>query len=139
MFTLMEKFILNEDLKVFGVEVKTFPIGIPEAFDSIINKLPAQPERTYYGLSTCTSNGISYIAAANETFDGEGEKNGYTSYLIEKGEYLAVTVTDWMKKTDSIKSVFQQMFLDARADRTKPCVEIYKNDDEMVCLVKTTL
>jgi hypothetical protein len=133
----MEKFILNDDLKVFGVEVKTFPIGIQEAFDGIVSKLPPAEPRTYYGLSTCTKDGISYIAAAAETFEGEGEKYGYTSYLVEKGEYLAVTVLDWLKKTDSIKHVFEQMFSDTRADRTKPCVEIYKNDEEMLCLVKS--
>ena len=132
----MENYNLDQDLKLFGVEVKTFPIGIKEAFDELIRKLSPTDDRTYYGVSECTKDGIIYIAAAAETHEGEGEKYGYDNYLVEKGEYLAVTVLDWMKKTGSIKNVFEEMFTDVRADRTKPCVEIYKNDNEMVCMVK---
>jgi hypothetical protein len=56
--------------------------------------------------------------------------------MIEKGEYLAVTLRDWRKKTDSIKSIFQKMIEDNRVDKRKPCIEWYKNDDEMICMVK---
>ena len=132
----MNHFILDQDLKVFGVEVKTFPVGIKEAFDELISKLAPANERTYYGISTCTQEGMVYIAATDATIEGEGEKYGYKNYIVEKGEYLAVTMLDWMKKTASIKSVFEEMVQDTRADRTKPCVEIYKNDNEMVCMVK---
>lgn len=124
-------------MKVFGVQVKTFPNGIKEAFDEIINKLPRQDRRLYYGISECTNEGIIYIAAAGQAFDGEGKQYGYETYTVEKGEYLAETVYGWLNKTHCIKDVFEAMFTDARADRSKPCVEIYKNDDEMVCMVKT--
>ena len=133
----MEKYTLPNDLKTFGIQVKTFPTGIKEAFDELVKTVPKGDLRPFYGISECTKDGIVYIAAALETFEGEGEKYGYQTYTIEKGEYLSVTVFDWLKKTDSIKNVFEEMFKDERSDRSKPCVEIYKNDDEMVCIVKT--
>ncbi|GEO09091.1 hypothetical protein [Segetibacter aerophilus] len=133
----METEVLENVLPVFGFQVKTFPMGIKEAFDELTTRISAEDGRFYYGISECTKDGIVYIAAAAEKFEGEGDQYGYQHFLIEKGEYLAVTVLDWLCKTDSIKDVFVEMFTDARADRSKPCVEIYKSDDEMVCLVKT--
>lgn len=133
----MEKYNLEQDLKLFGIQVKTFPNGIKEAFDGIIKKLPPEDKRFYYGVSECTNEGIVYIAATAETFEGEGKRYGYENYVVEKGEYLAETVQGWLKKTHCIKDVFEEMFKDIRADRAKPCVEVYKNDDEMMCLVKT--
>lgn len=132
----MEKLNLEQDLKAFGMQVKTFPNGIKEAFDGIIKMLPAKDKRFYYGISECTNEGIIYIAATAETFEGEGSQYGYDSYVVEKGEYLAETVVGWLNKTHGIKDVFEQMFKDDRADRSKPCIEIYKNDDEIICLVK---
>jgi hypothetical protein len=55
---------------------------------------------------------------------------------IEKGAYLAATVYDWMSKTDSIKDVFDALMKDKRVAMGVPCVEWYKSDDEMVCMMK---
>ena len=32
----MEKIILDNDINVFGTQVKTFPMGIGEAFDKLV-------------------------------------------------------------------------------------------------------
>jgi len=76
------------------------------------------------------------MATAEEKYLGEAEKYNCDRYIIEKGEYLAVTIIDWLKKTDCIKDVFQDMMEDDRADNTKPVVEWYKTETEMLCLVK---
>lgn len=131
----MEKYTLAEDIKAFGAQVKTFPYGIGEAFEKLVKMLPAD-NRPFYGISECTSDGIIYNAAALETYDGEAEKYNCDKYIIESGDYLTIRVTDWLKKTDFIKVVFEELFKDERSDRSKPCIEIYENDDEMVCMVK---
>ena len=78
-----------------------------------------------------------YKAAALEKYEGEAEKYNCERYTIEKGEYLTVTLHDWRKKTDCIKDVFHEIIQDSRVDKTKPAVEWYKNDDEMMCMVQT--
>ena len=78
------------------------------------------------------------MATALKKQEGEAEKYGYENYTVEKGEYLATTVYDWRKKTGSIKDVFREMMNDKRIDRTKPAIEWYKGDYEMVCMVRTT-
>lgn len=132
----MEKYNLQNDLKVFGFQVNTFPYGVGEAFDRLIEMLPQEDKRPYYGISYCLNGNINYIAAALETYDGEGNKYGYQNYTIERGEYLAAPFMVWTSKTGCIKDVFEEIIKDERADNTKPAIEVYKNIKEMVCMVK---
>lgn len=132
----MEKYHIDNNITAFGKPVTTFPAGIPEAFDELMALFPKDDPRPYYGISQCTENGILYIAAAHQVKDGEAEKFNYQKYTIEKGDYLAVTVTEWMQKTETIKNVFASLMNDHRSDTSKPCIEIYKNDWEMICLMK---
>ncbi len=129
-------FTLADDIKVFGVQVKTFPLGIGDAFAELTKSLVPADERRYYGISQCTKDGVVYIAAAEEAYKGEGKKYGYESFIVERGEYLTQTVFNWRAKTNSIRYVFEEMFRDERADGSKPCIELYKNEDEMMCMVK---
>lgn len=132
----METYHIPRNIKVFGSPVNTFPAGIGEAFDALIKILPQGDQRFYYGISECTKDGILYIAAAEEKNVAEAKKYGYNTYTVEKGNYLSITVQDWMDKVSTIKNVFEQIMRDGRADNTKPAVEIYKDDKEMLCMVK---
>lgn len=123
-------------MKVFGVHVKTFPNGIGGAFDALMKKMAGDQRRSYFGISELAPNGdVLYYAAAEEMFDGEAKQYGYDIYIVKQGEYLTVTVTDWKKKIACIKDVFDAMLDDHRIHKENPCIEWYKNDDEMVCMV----
>ena len=138
----MENIVIEEmnfphSLKVFGVHVNTFPDVIGAAFDALMNRMPQDRSRSYFGISEMAANGdILYYAAAEETFAGEARKYGYDIYIVKQGEYLTVTLTNWRKKIACIKDVFDAMLDDDRIDKENPCIEWYKNDDEMVCMVK---
>jgi len=133
----METYDLKKDLKVFGKEVKTFPQGVKEAFSALPDMIPDGFKRSYYGLSYMDDKGkMVYIATAEEKDEGEAEKYNCERYTVEKGEYLAVTLDDWLKKVDCIKDIFHEMMEDDRADITRPVVEWYKTETEMLCLVR---
>ena len=133
----MRTYTLVHDLKVFGMRVESFPAGIGDAFSAIMQRLPNGQSRSYYGLSTMDANGkVLYYATAEEKSPGEASQYGYETYTIEKGRYLTETVYDWRSKTDTIKDVFHGMMQDKSADDTKPCVEWYKDDNEMVCMLQ---
>lgn len=133
----MEKYTLQTNLKIFGVQVKTFPNGIGEAFDALVKMLPGGFDRSYYGISYMSNDGaMVYIAAAVEKEEGEAEKYNCERYIIEKGEYIAITVNDWRSKTDCIKDVFYEIIKDSRIDKTRPAIEWYKDEKEMICMVK---
>ena len=134
----MEKYNLKDNLKVFGLQVKTFPLGIGDAFDDLVKRIGGF-DRSYYGFSYMKDGKMAYIAAAIEKYEGEAEKFSLERYVIEKGEYLTETINNWRSKTDTIKDVFHKMMQDSRVDKTKPCVEWYKNDDEMLCMVKSKM
>jgi predicted transcriptional regulator YdeE len=133
----METYLLKKNVTVFGFEVKTFPEKIGEAFDSLIAKVPEGLNRSYYGISFMNSEGKPvYVAAVEERNKGEADKNMCERYTIERGKYFTVTINDWRKKTGSIKNVFEEMMKSTQVDLTKPCIEWYKNDFEMVCMLK---
>ena len=133
----MEKYDLKNDIKVFGTHVKTFPLGIGDAFDALFKMLPDGMQRNYYGISYITDSGeIYYLAGTEEKYTGEAGKYNCETIMIDKGEYLTETVHDWRKNTECIKDVFYQLMQNNEADKSKPCVEWYKTDDEMLCMIK---
>ena len=70
----MEKFNLQNDVKVFGIQVKTFPNGVGEAFESLIKMFPGGDQRSYYGIAEFKNGSMQYYATAEEAFPGEGKK-----------------------------------------------------------------
>lgn len=133
----MEKYNLSTDMKLFCVTAKSFPDRIKEAFDTLENKLPTLEGRTLYGLSYATIHGdIIYKAAIMESFEGEGEQYGFETFVLKKGEYLTITIMDWSLKAQSIPHAFDILLSDSRLDTSHPCVEWYKSEEELVCMVK---
>jgi len=133
----MEKYTFNNTIKVFGLQVKTFPSGITKAFDELIKRTgDCAGARDYFGISEFKGGKMIYYAVAAEKFTGEAQKYNYKELEIENGEYLASTVVEWQKKTECIKDVFSEIIEDPRVNKTKPAIEWYKSDNEMMCLVK---
>ena len=132
----MEKLTLKEGLKVFGFKVTIFPEGIGAVLEQLVNRIPEGLARSYYGISEMTKDGMIYRATVEEKEEEEGAKYSCESYSIEKGEYLTITLTDWRQKTDSIKDIFHVLLQDNRVDKKKPAIEWYKNEHEMLCMLK---
>ncbi len=133
---MIEKYKLENDIKVIGVPVTSFPNGIGEVFESLINLLPGGASRSYYGISEMEDDQITYIATGEEKSENEAKVYRCNRYEIERGEYLAITLKDWQTKTDSIKEIFHELMQDKRSDHSKPCIEWYKSDQEMLCMMK---
>ena len=132
----MEKLHLENDIAVFGKPVPSFPKGIGETFDELVNALPDGRTRSYYGISRFRNGQMEYFATTQERHAGEAEKLGLHPYTIEKGDYLTETVHGWRDKTDKIKDVFAAMMRGTQCNPKKPAIEWYKNDEEMLCMVK---
>lgn len=133
----MNKFSFDSEIKVFGLEVKTFPLGIDEAFGELIKTTgDSAGARDYFGISECIDGKMVYYATAAEKFTNEAKKYNYEKLTIEKGKYLGSTIYEWRKKTECINAVFNEIIQDAQVNKTKPAIEWYKDDNEMICLVK---
>jgi hypothetical protein len=132
----MEIYHQKDNLQVFGLQVKTFPEGIDRAFDSLVKKVGGF-NRAFYGISEMGKNGMIYRAAALETYKGEAQKLNYERYTIEKGDYLTIRIEDWRNKLDLIRHAFDLLSRQHGVAQDKPIVEWYKNDHEMLCMVRT--
>ncbi len=131
----MEIYYQPEDMTVFGVQVKTFPDGIKEAFDGLMGSFGKS--RSYYGISWLDENDrVQYYAMVPEDFKGEANKYQYEKLIITKGGYYTETIYNWLSKLDSIKDTIHGLMPNNRPDKINPCVEWYKSDDEMLCMIK---
>ncbi len=133
----MKIYNLKEDVKIFCVTAKSFPDGVKEAWEKLHGMLPTTAGRTFYGISHGDKgSNIIYKAAVKESFEGEGKKYGCETFILKKGDYLTETIIDWMKKIDTIGSTFQTLLKDHLLDENFPCVEWYKSDSELLCMIK---
>ncbi|MEJ1239979.1 hypothetical protein WBG78_17700 [Chryseolinea sp. T2] len=132
----METIKIKENISAFGFRVHTFPDGIKDAFDTLQGLLPDGIDRTYYGISYMDNDEVVYHAAVQELNPGEAEKYNCERYTIQKGEYTADRVHQWMKKVHTIKDIFSEMLKDECPVEDRPAIEWYLNDDEMICMIR---
>ncbi|MEQ9100757.1 MAG: hypothetical protein RIF36_22395 [Imperialibacter sp.] len=132
----MEFIDIPHDIKVFGHQVLTFPNGVGEAFDAIVERVEGGFSRPFYGLARMEGNSVIYMAAAIEKFPEEGKQLGYEEYVIQKGYYAAITITDWHSKLSSLPGIFSELMKLEGLDPEHWAVEWYKDDDEMVCMLR---
>jgi len=132
----MEKLTLENDIRVLCVTARSFPEGIMEAFQTLERTDPSIPGRTFYGISRMQNGKIIYKAAAAEQYEGEAKKLGLEAFVIKKGEYLGETLHDFMKDTSVIGTTFQKLLAVPELDQTGACVEWYKSDRDVLCMVR---
>lgn len=132
----MELINRENDVRVFCNTVPTFPLGIRQAFDSLIKLVNGPAGRDFYGISYLDDQGKIVYKVAVSALDSEGPSKFGEPFTIKKGTYLGETLHGWMDNTNQIKDVFMKMMDDVRMDRSYPCIEWYKTDEEMICMVK---
>jgi len=127
---------IPQDFTVFGHQVMSFPNGIAEAFDSIVDRVPDGFARSFYGLSKMDGSRVVYLATAIEQTTGEGRRLGYDTHVIKKGKYVAVTIKNWRSNVNLIQTIFESLMNIPGLDPNHWAVEWYKNDNEMDCMLR---
>lgn len=133
----MNTYTLDKDINAICVTAKSFPDDITGAFDRLKALLPDANNRTLYGISRPENGKIVYRAAAEGTLD-EAKKSGIDSFTIKAGKYITETIHDWQAHMEQITSTFQALLDQPNIDPIGACVEWYKNDKELVCMVRVT-
>lgn len=133
----METLVFDDDITVMYVAATIFPAGVMDAFKTLHNLVPMGGSRKFFGLSRPEDGGgIQYKAAAEVQQPGEAEKLGLETLLLSKGEYISVTITDFMKDIQAIGATFQQLIQRPGIDQQGYCVEWYFNDKDVRCMVR---
>jgi hypothetical protein len=132
----MEKYNIDNDIKVFYVTAESFPDGIGAAFQKLLSFLPLPNERILYGISYPNEQGeIIYRAAVKESFPGEGKQNGCETFIIKKGEYQSELLVDWRRDERIVGKTFEKLLKHPGLDKNGYCLEIYINEKDVRCLV----
>ncbi len=132
----MENFNLEYDLKVFYVTATSFPAGVQQAFEDLRELLPSAKNRILYGISRPEQGKIVYRAAVAENYQGEGEQYHCPTLILPKGNYIAQPIHNWPQNISEVTPTFQNLLQRPGLDPEGYCVEWYKDNSELVCMVR---
>jgi hypothetical protein len=132
----MEKYKIEQDIKLIYVQADSFPPGVGGAFKKLNELIGQNKSRLLYGISFPDGAGhLVYRAAVEETSAGEAEKTGCPVFVVRKGDYISAYLSDWKKDEKIIGHTFQELLRDPHIDKQGYCLEIYPNEKDVLCLV----
>ncbi len=132
----METIKIENDIKVFCVTADSFPEGIKEAYKKLNDKIPLSSVKRIFGLSRPENGNIIYKAAAEVNDTSEAEKIISDTLVIKKGNYISLTIHDYMKDLPAIGKVFKELLSNTGIDPEGYCVEWYVSEKEVKCMVR---
>ena len=132
----MEKVTLEKGLRIMCVTASSFPDGIGDAFKELGKKAAGISDRPFYGLSKPDKGVIVYKAGVLEKDEGEASRFGLDLIVLPKGEYLTKTIADWKQNVPLIGETFREMIHHPDLDPESFCIEAYKGENDVVCMVK---
>ncbi len=98
--------------------------------------VPFSTERKYLGLSRLENGTITYKVAAEEMEEGEAEKLHGNTLLIKRGNYITITIHDYMNSMQRFQQAFQELTSQSGLDSDGYCVEWYLSRKEVKCMVR---
>ena len=132
----MEKYRIEQDIKLFYVQAESFPLGVGGAFKKLNELIGHNKARLLYGISFPDGAGsLVYRAAVEETSPGEADKAGCPIFMVRKGDYASAYLPDWKKDESIIGRTFQELLRAPHIDKQGYCLEIYPNEKDVRCLV----
>jgi len=132
----MKILTFNNDIQVMYVQAVSFPNGVMAAHEKLHSIVPHSTERKYLGISRPENGSIQYKAGAEVLKPGEAEQYGLKTLVLPKGNYISVTINDYMKNIPAIGNTFQQLIAQPGIDPEGYCVEWYLNDKDVICMVR---
>lgn len=121
------------DIKVLVVTTKGVNSSA-EAFNQLESKLPTLRNRKFCGcLIGSPENGIYRACVAKIDTDNPKEM-GLDEWVIPGGRYMRAKIKDWVGKEYLIGETFQKMSEAIKVDHTRPYIEFYRSQKELVLL-----
>jgi hypothetical protein len=132
----METISIDKNIWVMYVKADSFPSDIGGAHQKLHAIVPFSTNRRYFGISRPENDEIVYLAAAEMLREGEEEQYGLNALRLNKGNYICITVHDYMKDVLSISRAFQELLQRPGLDLQGYCVEWYLNDKDVKCMIR---
>ena len=133
----METYEIAAPILVIAEIAEDFGKGIGEAFVRLAEKLDNKGQkRDSYGILLKEEDGMNYYAAYTELYEGEAIEKSLPSFTISSGNYFSIQVKEWNKNILHIGPTFDQILKSGKVDTSSPCIEFYKTEEELICIVK---
>lgn len=131
----MENLTLNKEIQIVCIKATSFPDGIIAAYKKLEQVVDVKG-RTVYGISHGSDTGIHYWACAEARSANEAAALGLESYTIKKGTYVSETLKDFIGNEHLIGGIFEKLLTHPQLDETGECIEWYKSENEVTCMVR---
>ncbi|MCW3119052.1 MAG: putative transcription activator [Chitinophagaceae bacterium] len=132
----MEIITITKDIKVFYITASAFPDGIMDAHQKLHELVPFSTARKYFGISRPENGVIVYKAATEEINPGEAEKLNCDELVLKRGNYICLTIKDYLNDIQSIGKAFKELLLYPDLDPNGYCVEWYLNNKDVKCMIR---
>jgi hypothetical protein len=127
---------IEQEIRVFYIQAKSFPDGVMEAFQKLHSLLEYPPQRRNFGISRPEKGKIVYRVAAEEIVEGDLKKHSLTEFIIPSGNYIGIKINDFRKDLSQLKIAFDQLLTDPNLDPNSYCIEEYIGIDDVFCMVR---
>jgi hypothetical protein len=132
----VETIVIDKDIKLIYEQAASFPEDVKDAHDKLHSLFPFTTERKYFGLSRPENGVIIYKAAVEEIAPEEAEKFDLPTMTLKKGNYISITIHDFMKDIPAIGQTFRDLLTHPGIDTQGYCVEWYFNMNDVRCMVR---
>ena len=123
-----------DDIKVMFVVSGRGVQGAGEAFDRLEAHLPSLKGRKFYGTLL---NGEYRACVALEAPDAPAAM-GLQTWTIPGGAYARRKLLRWSERLPEIGETFRAMAAEFPADRTRPNIEFYRSQKELLLFLAVT-
>jgi len=124
-----------DELKFMYVQALSFPDGIQDAWDKLERPLSTLNRRKFYGISHIIDGAIEYRACVIPLDDSEPLRLGFDIFTIPSGWYATKKLIDWPKHKHMMKIIFEELSNKYPLDNTRPYIEFYRSQKEVVLMI----
>lgn len=119
-----------DQIRVMFVKAKAGTAGAKEAFDTLESKLSSLRGRRFYGAYDPLTR--EYRACVETIQDENAASLGLESWIIPGGKYMTRKVNDWHLKIRELPQMFEEMARSCEVDLTRPSLEHYRSERELI-------
>ena len=132
----MEKYIFDEDLRIYTITAKSFPEDIGGVHHRLYKIFPPNPPRKYFGISRPENGKIIYKAGSEVFYNDEIDLKLVEPFIIQKGNYISILIKDFRNNLSQIENSFKILTSEKSIDPNGYCIEYYFNSEDVRCMIK---
>ena len=124
------EYVTLPDIHVMYVESSTGLAGAAKAFDTLEAPFPSLKGRKFYGTFQPPAGPYRAGVAIEPTDDVAAL--GFPTWTIPGGKYSRAKVANWEQNLQEIGKTFQRMSQENEHDTSRPSIEFYRSQREVV-------